>query len=90
LPANTNLITQIATAVKNIKFTKMKKLSRNEMKNVMGGIRTGGGATCTASCSDSTTVSIECTGDCTARDNVGAFCGTEKKCCNPNAPCFAS
>ncbi len=43
MPANKNYVTQIATAVINFNFIEMKKLSRDEMKNVMGGTNAGCG-----------------------------------------------
>lgn len=54
------------------------------MKKVMGGNPPT--ATCTASCEGASAVSIDCAVDCTARDNIGVFCGGEKKCCY-DAPC---
>lgn len=66
----------------------MKKLSRTELKNVMGGDAPAAG--CTAQCVNAQAVTVSCTVGCTARDNIGSFCddGT-KKCCYEGAPCFA-
>ena len=72
-----------------MKYKDFKMLSKDDMKQIMGGSE-GGGGTCTASCVNANSVSMTCSG-CSARDNVGAFCedGT-KKCCYEGVPCFPS
>jgi len=67
----------------NLNFIKMKKLSRNEMKNVMGGVHPGWGG-CIASCSQGGPFSV-CS--CEEAANFCSF-GGRLICCscegNPN------
>ena len=58
----------------------MKKLTRDEMKNVVGGKNAPAGE-CSANCNPGF-VTITCSGTCTATTDVGVKCGdgTEKKC----------
>ena len=67
----------------------MKKLTRSEMKNVVGGANGGSSnrhavAECATNCHPGF-VSMECSGKCTTTDDVGIKCGTVTKCCyDPN------
>ncbi len=64
----------------------MKKLSRNEMKKVIGGSAPNSG--CWATCSSGGNVGYDsCSGSCSAKDNVGAKCGDAKKCCGGGDSC---
>lgn len=68
----------------------MKKLTRTQLKNVMGGDAPYSG--CSASCGGGNTVSItNCNGTCTATDMVGAKCegatATLTKCCGGGGNC---
>lgn len=68
-----------------MKYKDFKMLSRDDMKKIIGGYE---GGTCTASCVNAESVSMTCS-DCSARDNIGAFCGDgTKKCCYAGVPCF--
>jgi len=59
---------------------KSSKLSKNEMKQVLGGVGSQG-STCSKTCPDGTTVSITCTASCYT-DDKGAHCSTgETKSC---------
>ena len=58
----------------------MKKLSRDEMKRVMGG-RSVQGTECAANCNPGFVSIDNCNSRCTATTDEGVTCGTEKKCC---------
>lgn len=67
----------------------MKKISRVEMKNLMGG-GNAPASSCTASCTGGTSVTKDCGANsiCKAIDNVGAKCNDDTPtCCYAGVPC---
>ncbi len=55
----------------------MKKLSRDEMKKILGGYR----KECSANCNPGF-VTLDCSGTCTSSEDVGVKCGGVTKCCS--------
>lgn len=61
------------TSLSNETLEKAEILDSSQMKKVKG--KDGGGAaSCTASCENGKSVSLECNGSCTATDGLGVIC----------------
>jgi len=62
------------------------KLSKNEMKNLLGGAQSG--STCSTTCADGTKISITCDGTCSATTGVSVLClgGGGAKYCHGKEP----
>jgi hypothetical protein len=58
----------------------MKKLSRDEMKKVMGG-KIPSGKECSANCNPGFVTISDCDGTCISTEDVGVTCGGSKMCC---------
>jgi len=55
----------------------MKNLSKNEMRNLLGGAQSG--STCSTTCKDGTVISITCTDGCISSNGQYVSCTTENK-----------
>jgi hypothetical protein len=56
-------------------------LTRAQLKTILGGEEGSGGTECAANCNPGFVSFDNCSGTCTATDDEGVKCGTEKKCC---------
>lgn len=80
-------------------FEKGEVLTRSQLKKVLGGDSPSTVATCSASCScpegkrlkswlSGWSVSVNCTGGCSAEDGVGVTCGTYTSSCSDNVDTY--